>query len=209
MPLGESPDAQLSMRHRPRCSKATLEKGYETQMIAVWNPSDYILITPSELEQYEVDRPGIDLSILASQDYRRMEAEVIRIGNVERKKHDLHDLLRNEVLSQSALLHTLDMAENHFISHIGTDGSDLRRRVQRLSRDPWIILGENLAIGHETPVDVIAGWMASPGHRANLLLHNFCEIGVAYIESEIYTDGRYWRGGYWAQNFGTIARPIF
>jgi hypothetical protein len=42
-----------------------------------------------------------------------------------------------------------------------------------------------------------------------LLLHNFCEIGVAYIESEIYTDGRYWRGGYWAQNFGTIARPIF
>jgi hypothetical protein len=46
--------------------------------------------------------------------------------------------------------------------------------------------------------------MNSPGHRKNILNKQFYEIGVAYIEGNIITPGGVqFRGGYWAQNFGT------
>ncbi len=32
-----------------------------------------------------------------------------------------------------------------------------------------------------TPEAVVAGWMASPGHRANILSPNFTEIGVGLV----------------------------
>jgi len=38
--------------------------------------------------------------------------------------------------------------------------------------------GENIAYGGRTPEQVIAMWMASPGHRANILRPSFTHIGV-------------------------------
>jgi len=44
---------------------------------------------------------------------------------------------------------------------------------------------------------VMAGWMASDGHRANILNPNFRELGVGYYH------GGSWFGDFWVQDFGT------
>jgi uncharacterized protein YkwD len=38
---------------------------------------------------------------------------------------------------------------------------------------------ENIAYGYRSAVDVVRGWMSSPGHQANLLASNVTEIGVS------------------------------
>jgi uncharacterized protein YkwD len=39
-------------------------------------------------------------------------------------------------------------------------------------------VGENLALGYPTAKAVVAGWMGSEGHRANILGQQFTKIGV-------------------------------
>ena len=46
---------------------------------------------------------------------------------------------------------------------------------------------ENLALGDVSPGSIVAAWMASPGHRANILDGRLNQIGVAAI----YTRGRW------------------
>jgi uncharacterized protein YkwD len=43
--------------------------------------------------------------------------------------------------------------------------------------------GENIAEGHPTAASVVAGWMKSPGHRANMLDTRFTEMGAAIAKS--------------------------
>lgn len=40
-------------------------------------------------------------------------------------------------------------------------------------------VGENLALGYPDAPTMVAGWMASPGHRANILRSGYTSIGVA------------------------------
>ena len=44
-------------------------------------------------------------------------------------------------------------------------------------------VGENLALGYPTPLAVVAGWMGSDGHRANILNPTYTQIGVACTAS--------------------------
>jgi len=39
-------------------------------------------------------------------------------------------------------------------------------------------VGENIALGYPTPLAVVAGWMGSEGHRANILNPTYTQIGV-------------------------------
>ena len=54
--------------------------------------------------------------------------------------------------------------------------------------------GENLAKNYQSGENVVAGWMASPSHRQNLLASDYKTIGIA-----VYNYGGKW---YWAQEFG-------
>ena len=47
--------------------------------------------------------------------------------------------------------------------------------------------GENIAMGYAAPAAVVAGWMNSEGHRANILSSAYTKIGVGYV-----ADGHYW-----------------
>ena len=54
--------------------------------------------------------------------------------------------------------------------------------------------GENLAKLYNSADTVVAAWMASPTHAANILAGDFKSVGLA-----IYQSGNNW---YWAQDFG-------
>lgn len=55
--------------------------------------------------------------------------------------------------------------------------------------------GENIAEGQPTPAAVVAAWMASPGHKANIL-GDYTLTGVAVLRD---SDGRAW----WCQDFAS------
>jgi uncharacterized protein YkwD len=92
-------------------------------------------------------------------------------------------------LARAAQLHSKDMFDNDTMSHTGSDGSDLRERANRQGYS-WSALGENVAMGYTSPESVVAGWLSSPGHCANIMNPNFSELGVGL------------EGTYWTQLFG-------
>jgi len=55
-------------------------------------------------------------------------------------------------------------------------------------------LGENIAQGQSSPLEVFTAWMNSPGHKANILNASFKDIGIAGTNSS--------QGIVWVQEFG-------
>lgn len=103
----------------------------------------------------------------------------------------------NATLSRAALLYAQDMATYGYMSHTGHDGSSPAARITR-SGYRWREVGENLASGIMTPEEVIAGWLQSPDHCANLMDPLFTQMGVAFAVSPHREVGVYW-----AMEFGT------
>ena len=106
-------------------------------------------------------------------------------------------LVRSIELSQVALAYAQQMASLQFMDHTGRDGSSPAQRISR-SGYRWSEVGENLASGIMKPEDLIAGWLASPEHCANLMDPRFREMGVAFAVNP--HDAR---GVYWAMEFAT------
>ena len=52
--------------------------------------------------------------------------------------------------------------------------------------------GENIAAGYGSPGDVVAAWMSSEGHRANILNSSYTQVGVGYAYCSGSTYGSYW-----------------
>ena len=98
-------------------------------------------------------------------------------------------------LNDAAGGHARDMARRNYFEHRGADGSQPKDRVIRASYQPRLT-GENIAFGPESAEEVVAGWLASPGHCANIMDSRFQHIGVGL------GVGRGRGKIYWVQNFG-------
>ncbi|USQ85633.1 CAP domain-containing protein [Streptomyces phaeoluteigriseus] len=118
---------------------------------------------------------------------------VVALVNSERAKVGCSPVTLNAKLSQAAQAHSADMASHNTMSHTGSDGSDPGQRITRAGY-LWSTYGENVAYGYSTPEQVMAGWMASAGHKRNILDCRFKEIGVGVAQP----------GSYWTQDFGTV-----
>ena len=122
------------------------------------------------------------------------EQELVRLINDIRSQYSLSPLILNDSLTVAARRHSQDMAQNNFLSHTGSDGSSPWDRM----RDAGYRLmqgGENVAAGYSTPAAVVNGWMSSPGHRANMLSPNFCDLGVGYAYENQSIYRYYWTLG--------------
>ncbi|MEU1409192.1 CAP domain-containing protein [Streptomyces sp. NPDC005728] len=119
-------------------------------------------------------------------------ARIVALVNAERSKVGCSALTLNATLTKAAQAHSQDMAAHQNMSHTGSDGSSPGDRITRAGYS-WSAYGENVAYGYTTPEQVMAGWMSSPGHRANILNCSFKEIGVGLAQPN----------SYWTQDFGT------
>jgi uncharacterized protein YkwD len=99
-------------------------------------------------------------------------------------------------LATAALAHARDMAEHTTLSHRGSDGSQSADRIARAGYR-WRWSGENVASGQKDADTVVAGWLLSPGHCANIMQPNFTQMGVAFWLAPGQNPGIYW-----AQEFG-------
>ncbi|GMH42415.1 hypothetical protein BSKO_10334 [Bryopsis sp. KO-2023] len=90
----------------------------------------------------------------------------------------------NNALTTAASWHTSDMAARGFFAHgMNTDLSiafcrDFSGRIFSAGFTGGTV-AENLANGYNTAFDVVAGWMCSPGHRANLVNCAYDSMGTA------------------------------
>ncbi len=98
-------------------------------------------------------------------------------------------------LNDAADRHARDMARRKYFEHRGADGSQPKDRVMRAGYQPRLT-GENIAFGPESAEEVVAGWLASPGHCANIMDARFQHIGVGLA------TGRGRGRIYWVQDFG-------
>ena len=97
-------------------------------------------------------------------------------------------------LAAAAQGHSDDMAANDYFSHTSLNGATFSDRAAAAGFTGFAT-AENIAAGQRTPRDVMAAWMGSDGHRANILNCDYTVIGVGLNED----------GWYWTQMFGTAS----
>lgn len=95
-------------------------------------------------------------------------------------------------LTQAAEVESQDMVANNFFSHTGSNGSTPVTRVNATGY-VWSDLGENIAGGQPTIDAVMAAWMGSDGHCANLMNPNFNQVGLVCVPgTAANTYNPYW-----------------
>jgi uncharacterized YkwD family protein len=121
------------------------------------------------------------------------EQQVVDLVNKERAAAGLSALTVNTQLSAVAEKKAEDMRDNNYFSHTSpTYGSPFDMMKQ--FGISYTAAGENIAMGQQTPADVMNGWMNSSGHRANILNSSYTQIGVGYVTN---SSGQ----TYWVQEF--------
>lgn len=120
------------------------------------------------------------------------EDAVVKLTNQQRAEAGCAPLRIDADLQTAARDHSDDMAARGYFSHIAPGGITFVDRILALGyQDPG---AENIARGYQTATSVMSGWMASAGHRANILNCGLRAIGVG---------AHFGPGGpWWTQDFG-------
>jgi len=122
--------------------------------------------------------------------------EVIARTNSERRAAKLVPLTKSVNLMRAAQIQATQMARTGVLEHV-VPGTEYPTLANRLNAVQYLIraAGENIGEGYRTPSAAVGGWMASSGHRANIMSKNYTQIGTAVAVGA--------RGGvYWVQVFG-------
>ena len=108
----------------------------------------------------------------------RAESSLLREINSARIAHGLHPLVFDAHLERAAQAHTSEMIQTNVFAH----GAFASRLLQFdvAAR----VAGENIAWGtgvRGSAHAIVAAWLASPEHRANLLGPSFRRVGVGAL----------------------------
>jgi uncharacterized protein YkwD len=127
---------------------------------------------------------GADVQPTA-QNIATARAATLCLLNQQRASFGLGRLRAHRQLTVAAQSYAGDMVRGGFFSHVSPSGSTLEQRIRQgtryLAGALRYEIGENIAWGQgalATPSAIVAAWMASPGHRANILRGAFREIGI-------------------------------
>lgn len=113
-----------------------------------------------------------------------LETRLAREINAVRSQRHLRPLIESPALRLAADSHSAAMLDQGFFAHESPDGTSFATRLKQFypanTTDYWAV-GENLAMtGPNEPLarDLVASWMQSPHHRANLLDPRWRELGI-------------------------------
>ena len=116
----------------------------------------------------------------------KLESQVLGELNAIRGAHGLRPLRLSAPLSAAADSHSRAMGTFGFFEHTSLDGSAFWKRIQRFygpgGNGSWSV-GENL-LWSTTGIDASGAlklWMASPGHRKNILTARWREVGLSAV----------------------------
>jgi uncharacterized protein YkwD len=123
----------------------------------------------------------------------KLEGDIVYLTNKQRALHGCKAVRVEIRLTKAARGHSSYMARTGNFSHVGTAKSSFVTRIKAAGFPRPA--SENIAYGYRTGLDVVKGWMASPGHRANILNCKQTTVGVGAVYSANGTT-------YYTQNFG-------
>jgi uncharacterized protein YkwD len=136
---------------------------------------------------------------------------VLCLVNKERAQNDEAPLKLNAHLAQAAQGHSDELVSADYFQHVSRSGVTPVDRIRGTgyipSPDVGYVIGENLAWGTYslgTPQAIVAAWIASPGHLANILESHYTETGIG-VTAQVppsLADGA--PGATYAQEFGVI-----
>lgn len=140
-----------------------------------------------------------------------VQAAVLCLVNQERAQSGRTPLILNASLEQAAEGHCAELVADDYFAHISPGGET---PVQRINATGYIpspsdgyAIGENLAWGTlslSTPKAIVAAWIASPGHLANILESQYTETGIGVTPAVPASLGEGEPGSTYAQEFGVI-----
>jgi uncharacterized protein YkwD len=110
------------------------------------------------------------------------ESRVLELVNRERAKAGMAALKLEPHLAVAARGHSYDMALRNYFSHDSAEGISAEQRLRGSGID-YTEMGENiyeddLPARDQLPERAVRQWMASPGHRKNMLSPAFNQTGV-------------------------------
>lgn len=121
-----------------------------------------------------------------------MSQALARRLNVERRHHDRHSLADSRALRLSAKAKASYLAKSGILAH-GT----WWKLIDRYTGRRFERIGENIADGQDGAAEVVAAWMDSPEHRANIL-GDYTHVGSAQATGH----GVIW----WVSHYGKAKR---
>jgi uncharacterized protein YkwD len=109
----------------------------------------------------------------------KMQGDIAYLTNKQRALYGCKPVHIDARLTTAARTQSTYMARTGAFSHTGSGGSDFAYRI-KAAHYPRP-LAENIAYGYRSGLDVVKAWMASPGHRANILNCKATTVGVGAV----------------------------
>jgi uncharacterized protein YkwD len=147
---------------------------------------------PAPAERGLLSQGPVALPLLADGTASPTALEVLGGGIVQelnrvRVARGLPPLLSTASLTISARRHSTQMGQRGFFAHSSADGTPFWRRIERFYAGrgfrSWEV-GENIfwqSPASIAAISVVRSWLASPGHRANVLSRSWQDVGVGAV----------------------------
>lgn len=154
--------------------------------------------------------PGADLRPSA-QNLEEVREATLCLINRERSAHGESALSGNGHLQQAAQRHSEGMASGDYFEHSGPGGDTPLARMRAagyiVGTNVGFEVGENIGWGTlwlASPRSMVASWMSSPGHRANILDVHFRDTGVGVSPHPLSSAAGGQPGAMYTQDFGVL-----
>ena len=127
---------------------------------------------------------GVAMSAPPPADVAAWPHEIVRLINEARAQYGLPSLTYNETLAQVAQAHANDCLQRGWGSHYGSDGSNVKTRMQRAGYTParWSECWAHT----QSPQNAMYMWMdetpPNDPHRRTILNPSLTEVGVGVVQ---------------------------
>jgi uncharacterized protein YkwD len=144
-------------------------------------------------------------------DLEAVRAAVLCLVNQVRAQHGETPLEISPDLERAAQGHSQELVELDYFAHVSPSGETPVDRVRATGYIPGpsfgFVIGENLAWGTlslSTPQAIVAAWVASPGHLANILEGQYENTGIGIVPAVPPSLGGGQQGATYSQEFGVV-----
>lgn len=138
----------------------------------------------------------------------RVVAATLCLINRERAAHGLASVHTKPSLRTAAAKFSQEMVAHDFFDHVSPSGSapvDRLRAAGYIRPGHGFSIAENIAAAggsQATPEAIVAMWMASPEHRANILSPAYRDTGIGVVAAMPQSVGQ-GPGATYTQDFGS------
>lgn len=112
-----------------------------------------------------------------------LAAQILSMVNQERANAGVAPLSADSSAERAAKVHAEDMVGRSYFSHTTPEGWGPSERLTMTGATGFNSAGENIAYGQASAAAVMAAWMNSSGHRANILNASYTHLGVGVHEA--------------------------